>query len=135
MDGVPCELRRIPPHIAAQISPTATGMPTHYKMVGNKVTLYPTPDMEYSIFWPFIFHAEPLDLTGTVTNQWIDNCYSVLMGKAGIIMAQILRDTEALQAFTANFSIEYSSAMAESVAKADVNFSHVRGDDYGLGNS
>jgi len=107
----------------------AEGVPQQYSISGKKVTLYPTPDDTFVIFWPYILKDVLLSSTTPVEdNLWSDNAYALLMAKAGIAMAQSIRDEAALQNFTADFTAAYLEVRNDTIAREETNFDQARGE-------
>ena len=92
-----------------------------YSYFNNVVTIYPTPAKTLTVRLPVMKRAAELT-TGSLTNLWTANGFSVLMARTGIAVAQALQNQGALQAFTADYAVAYAELLNESVARADSNF-------------
>jgi len=74
-----------------------TGPPEAYCLMGNYFRLFPTPDDEYRI--QMIYYQKDDELDTNIENQWLKYCPYLLMGIAGRMIANAVRDPTALAQF------------------------------------
>lgn len=86
--------------IQAEDTNFTAGTPTVYVLRKSTVRIYPGPDKAYSMLWSYYTHDARLDQSN-VTNQWLTYAPWLLIGKAGMLLAMSVRDTDALAAFKA----------------------------------
>lgn len=106
---------------------TSTGQPLAYAFADSFIKLYPTPDVDYTLDFPFMSSLEKLVDPSVPTNEWTDNATQMLMNKAGIALAQALRDKDALANFTNDFNVAFAEMMSRVVEREESNFDHQRG--------
>jgi hypothetical protein len=104
------------------------GMPRAYSLGDNVLQVYPIPDKQYNLRFSYI-RQEPVLTTDPVmgTNAWTTEAMQMLLNKAGIPLAQALRDKDALAAFTNDFNVAFAEMMTRVVQREEANFDHQRG--------
>lgn len=74
-----------------------TGPPQAYALVGGFLWIFPVPDQVYTISFPYVQAGQIL--TSNIENVWTKNASKWIMGVAGKMAAQALRDQMAMQVF------------------------------------
>jgi hypothetical protein len=77
---------------------TETGLPEGYALVGRTFQLYPVPDAEYVLHLDYIKSDDPLT-SGSSTNGYLTYIPELIIGMAGLRIAQAIRDKEAITTF------------------------------------
>jgi hypothetical protein len=83
------------------------GTPIAYVLRESTARFYPGPDQNYSLLWTYYAHDAAVNGVN-VTNQWLTFAPWLLIGRAGMLISQSLRDPDALAVFT---SIVYGDPM------------------------
>lgn len=74
------------------------GVPTVYVLRKATIRVYPGPDKVYNLLWNYYTHDSRLDASN-VTNQWLTYAPQLLLGRAGIMFASSVRDSDAVSYF------------------------------------
>lgn len=74
------------------------GDPETYALVGNYFMIFPEPDDDYTLEMRVFAQDEVLD--SNIENKWLKYVPYALIGKAGILVASMVRDKDALASFT-----------------------------------
>ena len=102
------------------------GQPQAYVIIDGEFTLYPTPLEDGQFIFRYVMKEPKLEVGVVEENAWTLNASQMLMNKAGIALAQALRDQDALATFTNDFSVAYSEMMTRVVAREEANFDRAR---------
>jgi hypothetical protein len=105
----------------------STGVPEAYTVVDGEVKVYPKPDQNYVLTFPYVGRETTLDGVSVLENGWTKNATQVLLNKAGIALAQAFRDQDALANFTADYQVAFSELMTRVVAREEANMARERG--------
>lgn len=129
IDGKYTELTRYHLDQARGEFGTAVGQPLVYVIIDSVFKVYPTPDKEYILDFPHVRSEGKLSNIDPVLedNAWTANATQMLMNKAGIAIAQALRDKDALGNFTNDFNVAFAEMMSRVVAREESNLCHQRG--------
>lgn len=105
------------------------GEPVSYAIVGTYFTLHPTPDAAYILKMRY-YKRDTTLTTGSEDeeNQWLKWAGRVLMHKAGMNMAEAMKDRATEQYFENHFAVAYKSMLNETQARKIRNMSLVRED-------
>lgn len=102
----------------------ATGAPQKYATRGDKIYIFPLPDKEYHLRFPYLFKDTVLSTTSEpvqLANGWLTEAPMVLVNKAGIAIAQALKNKESLKDFSNDFNVAFKELEAATVHREDVN--------------
>ena len=98
------------------------GMPQYYCTRGVDVYLFPIPDKQYQLRFPYIKHDTVLSTSPEeLSNLWLTNSPFVIVAKAGIALAQSLKNKTALKDFVADHTVARTELQNASVHRNDVN--------------
>jgi len=99
--------------------------PKAYALVGATYALFPTPDIVYTMRHRF-FEADTV-LSTNVENDWLKYAPDVFLNRAGMTMAQNLRDKDALSAFTAEYGDALKRMWDKDEARKSAGIEYVMG--------
>lgn len=89
------------------------GTPAAYVMLGkSQVIIYPERDAEYTLTWSYYQSDEVL--TSNIENLWLEHAPDVIIGGAGMFIAQDLRDQRAEQRFSQLYNAAWAGLFAET---------------------
>lgn len=75
-----------------------TGLPEGYALVGSTIQLYPIPDQVYDLKLDYYKKDDELS-SGSSTNGYLTYVPEMIIGMAGLRIAQAIRDKEAITTF------------------------------------
>lgn len=121
--------------ISAQPTP---GAPVVYVLRQNTARFYPGPDIVYNLLWTYYKHDSALNGAnvgdGTLTfNGWLSNAPWLLIGEAGMLVAESIRDGDALDIFTKILNGDGMSRGARKDYLAWVYEREIAGTNYRMG--
>lgn len=96
-----------------------TAPPRRYSIVGKYFRLHPTPDAIY--VYRMLYYKRDQTLETNVENQWLRNAAWVLGARAGVKVAQDLRDEKAVQFFTTRYVESFDAMQKHHVAREEAN--------------
>lgn len=126
-DGFYCSLPRVYEEPALVSVGAGRGTPQGFVHYSDVFQLYPTASVEGAVRLPYLRHDAPLGLLSATENAWTKNAFAVLMGRAGISLAQALQ-SEALGSFVSDYNVAYQELSIQTTAKEDALFNLARGD-------
>ena len=77
----------------------ATGAPKAYALEGKYFRLFPTPDDSYTL--KLVYYKEDSKLDTNIENNWLKYAPALLIGGAGLRVAEYIRDKDAISIFQA----------------------------------
>lgn len=96
------------------------GKPLAYYLSGSYFRFRPVPDDEYTI--KLIYGGQDTTLTaGAGTNKWLTYAPWLLLGSAGMSLAQSLRDTTAFGFFQQQFVADNMAIFQQTIAREVTN--------------
>lgn len=96
---------------------TDPGRPRAYVLRNSTVAIYPERDTVYTLYWSYYKKADVL--TSDVENAWLANAPDVLIGRAGMLMAQALRDKDGYAYFTELYTLAWKGILADDILRAE----------------
>lgn len=97
-----------------------SGRPSAYAIRRAGWKFFPARDIAYTLTYSFMKHATDL-ATNVADNAWLVHQPSILIGKAGMEMAKVLRHDSAAQKFADLFTAGWKAAFAETVLREEEN--------------
>lgn len=71
----------------ALIMPSGSGHPIGYALRKDSLKFYPTPSTDISLLWSY-YKSSPMPNDGTATNEWLSHWPYLVIGRAGMFMAE-----------------------------------------------
>ena len=105
--------------------------PVRYAIVGKDITLHPTPDAVYTIKMRYYKTDTDISLDETdttFTNDWLTYAGRVIMNRAGMNMAESMKDRASSKFFENSFVVALKSVKDEIQARKMRNLNLVRSD-------
>lgn len=93
--------------------------PLAYTLRKDSVKFYPVPDDAYTLYWDYYKAADVLD--SNIENVWLEKAPDVLIGSAGILIAQDLANVRAEEKFQKLFNAAWAGVFAEGIERDDEN--------------
>lgn len=118
-------LKKLPYDLAYSYYGGTTGAPMAYSRGATSLTFFPTPDEATTL--SISYYAKQDDPATAATNAWSENAPLLLIGLAGMMVAQDLRDPEAKQDFATRYALGKESLFKETVAAEDANMQYSLG--------
>lgn len=97
------------------------GEPAAYCIRKSTVIIAPDRDTDYTLTWSYYKTGTALD--SDIENEWLEEEYGapeVLIGKAGMIMAEDLIDAEAFAKFSKMYAEAWTGMIADDIERQDV---------------
>lgn len=91
------------------------GGPLAYVVRKDTIRVYPVPDDDYTLTWSYFKRADLLSTN--IENAWLANAPYLLIAGAGILLATDLRDSAAVQTFTAMYQTAQTNLNNEVAAR------------------
>ena len=82
--------------------------------------VFPTPEVDYDLTWGF-YQADEELLSDDSENLWLTHAYDLLIGKAGKILAEDIKNQEALASFNLMLSTGWAEIFADGISREDAN--------------
>lgn len=98
------------------------GTPKVYVIRKSTIAIYPARDTEYSLTWSYFQGA--VVLSSDVENAWLAEITGnpeALIGRAGMILAEDVKDPDALTKFTRMYNIAWGGGLAEDIMDEEEN--------------
>ena len=120
--------------IQSEDTTLSPGVPIVYVLRKSTVRIYPGPDVVYNLTWSYFAHDDRLD-SSNVTNKWLTYAPWLLIGRAGLLFAMSVRDTDAIAAFQSIVYGDVSRGIrgAEKDFQASIYEREIGGRAYSMG--
>jgi hypothetical protein len=102
-----------------------TGSPSHYALDGIYFRVFPTPDEVYTL--KMIYYAKDALLTTDIENDWLKYLPTLMIGRAGQVVAASTRNPEAVVEFKRLESLGLGLLIRGNVARAAAGRTYVMG--------
>ena len=95
------------------------GAPLAYVLRKSTVAIYPERDTSYALTWSYYKQAD--ELSTNITNAWLTNAPDALIGRAGMLIAEVLKNQSALVKFTSLYREGWAAAFAQTIMREEDN--------------
>ena len=93
------------------------GEPEAYVLRASTLQIWPVPDINYTLTWSY--YAHDAILASNITNQWLTLMPDALIGRAGMLAAQALRNKDAMALFQDMYQQGWASMLGDTIMREE----------------